>query len=140
MNKKGEIVVVDDDNDDIEIVAEALKTIDIPNKAIFFNSADEALAYLRKPDADPFLILCDFRMPRINGLEFRQMMYADKQLIKKAVPFILYSTTVDSETFNTALMVGVQGFFVKPSSVDELSSILRLIFQYCDIAIGNPQL
>lgn len=137
MNKKGEIVIVDDDEDDRDLLIEALRATGIPNKVMAFMSAEEAMDHLRKVDADPYFILSDFRMPRINGLELRQLLYADKNLIKRSIPFILYSTTIDSTTFTTALSVGVQGFFVKPSSVTELHELVKKIVEYLEVAMGN---
>jgi CheY-like chemotaxis protein len=137
MNKKGEIIVVEDDPDDTEMICDAFKALEIPNKITCFSNARETLDHLRKVDADPFLILSDVRMPVINGFELKQMMYADENLLKKAVPFVLFSTTIDSFSFNTALLIGVQGYFIKPSSVKELQQTLRRINDYFQHCFGN---
>ena len=137
MNKNGEILIVEDDGDDRDMICEALKDLKIRNEVFCFNSAHDVLAHLRKVDSDPFFILCDLRMPLVNGLELKQMIYADENLIKKAVPFILCSTTIDSSVFNTALAVGVQGFFVKPPSMQELIDLLETILKYMNDIMGN---
>lgn len=137
MNKKGEIIIVDDDEDDCEIFVESLQRLDVPNKVVCFKSVQETLCYLRKVDSDPFLIISDLRMPGINGLEFRQMIYADMNLVKKAIPFILFTLTIDRISFNTALVVGVQGFFVKPISLQEMDETLSLIINYFQKSFGN---
>lgn len=137
MNKKGEIIIVEDDKDDSDFVCDALKELKITNEVICFNNVNDVLTHLRKVEADPFFILSDLRMPMVNGLELKQMIYADENLIKKAVPFILYSTTVNSSTFNTALSVGVQGFFVKPSSMSALRDLLETILKYMNDVMGD---
>ena len=63
----------------------------------------------------------------------------DENLIKKAIPFILYSTTISSSNFNTALAVGVQGFFVKPASMDSLRDLLETILKYMNDIMGNVE-
>src|SRR5438128_2321567 len=118
MNKLGEIIIVDDDADDLQLLCDAIANLKIENKIMTFKQASEVLEHLRKIDSDPFFIISDFRMHIINGLELRQMIYTDDNLIKKAVPFILYSTTIDSQAFNMALAIGVQGFFLKPPKYD----------------------
>jgi CheY-like chemotaxis protein len=105
MNKKGEIVIVDDDIEDCELFTESLQKLGIINKEVCFQTVKDALDYLRKVDSDPFIIISDLRMPIINGFEFRQMMYADENLIKKAIPFVLFSLNISSADFNTALSV-----------------------------------
>jgi len=137
MNKLGEIIVVDDDNEDMELLCDALKDLKIENKVLCFSQASQALEYLRKFDSDPFFIISDYRMPIINGLELKQMIYADENLIKKAIPFILYSATIDSQAFNMALAIGVQGFFVKPMKFEELKKMLRRVHDYLINCFGN---
>ena len=139
MNKKGEILIVEDDKDDSDFVCEAFKDLKIANEVICFTNANDVLIHLRKVDSDPFFILSDLRMPLINGLELKQMIYADENLIKKAIPFILYSTTINSATFNTSLAVGVQGFFVKPASLDALRDLLETIVKYMNDVMGNSE-
>jgi CheY-like chemotaxis protein len=139
MNKQGEILIVDDDPDDAQMICDAAEEIKIPNKCVILTSAEDTLAYLRKVDSDPFFIICDFRMPRINGLELKQMIQADENLIRKAIPFILFSTSIDSNVFNLALSIGVQGFYVKPATFTELQELLQTIYTYLVQAVGNKQ-
>lgn len=140
MNKNGEILIVEDDKDDIELVCDAIRELKIQNEVICFTSANDVLTHLRKVDSDPFFILSDLRMPLVNGLELKQMIYADENLIKKAIPFILYSTTINSSTFNTALAVGVQGFFLKPASLHGLRDLLETVLKYMNDVMGNSEL
>jgi CheY-like chemotaxis protein len=137
MNKRGEIVIVDDDSDDLEMFSEVIKELKIDNKPLCFTQAAEALEYLRKVDSDPFFIMSDYRMPIINGLELKQMIYTDENLIKKAIPFILYSVTIDNQAFNMALSVGVQGFFVKPAKFGDLKKTFGCIHEYLCSCFGN---
>lgn len=138
MNKKGEIIAVDDDNDDLGLIIDAFRDLRVDNKVLTFPSAEKAMEYLRRPEADPFFMISDYRMQPINGLEMRQMIYADQQLIKKAVPFVLFSSTIDSDSFNTALMAGVQGFFVKPTTYTELKDLLKIVYNFMSHAVGEP--
>ena len=43
---KGPIIIVEDDTDDQEIYAEAIRALGILNEMRFFNGADDALDYL----------------------------------------------------------------------------------------------
>lgn len=136
MNKNGEILIVDDDGDDVEIVCDTLKHLAIPNKVTCFTNAHELLTHLREMESEPFFILCDFRMPLMNGLELKQMIQQDETLRKKIVPFLLYSTTIDTATFNAALAAGVQGFFLKPITIQALRDLLQTIIKYMNDVMG----
>lgn len=54
MNKDGENVIIEDDPDDQQMLAEVFQSLDIPNKITFFLSGTEVLAYLQKPEVNPF--------------------------------------------------------------------------------------
>ena len=54
MNKKGEILIVEDDGDDSDFVCETFKELKIQNEVICFHSANDVLIHLRKVDSDPF--------------------------------------------------------------------------------------
>ena len=137
MNKAGEIIVVDDDQDDCELFSDALKAANVPNRVICFHNPLDAITYLEQEEADPFVIFSDLRMSPINGFEFKQMIFAHEGLVKMAVPFILFSNTIDSPSFNTALAVGVQGFFCKPSSFNKLTDTVSLIINYFKLGFGD---
>ena len=71
---KGKIVVVDDD----KIVTSAfsiLLKVEGFSDAHFFNSPKEALDFLK--DNTPDLVISDFLMPEMNGLEFLQKVKED---------------------------------------------------------------
>ena len=57
MNKGGEIVIIEDDVDDQQMLAEVFSSLDIPNKITFFADGKEVVEYLLKPEVAPFLIL-----------------------------------------------------------------------------------
>ncbi len=68
MNKEGPIVFIEDDLDDQEIMAEIFKELNYENKIVFFGDGEKALEYLTKIYIEPFLILSDINMPKLNGM------------------------------------------------------------------------
>ena len=46
MNKLGEIIIVDDDIDDLDILEEVYSTLPFENKLVLFHDGDEAYTYL----------------------------------------------------------------------------------------------
>jgi CheY-like chemotaxis protein len=50
MNKKGPIIVIEDDIDDQEILVDIFQSLGYENKVIYFSDGHEALDYLNQTD------------------------------------------------------------------------------------------
>ncbi|MEE1896992.1 response regulator [Flavobacterium rakeshii] len=95
MNVRGEIIIVDDDIEDLEILQEVYDSLPYNNKLILFNSAESAYNYLEQNDARPFLIISDINMPRMNGFQLRDKVFSYTENTGRIIPFIFVSTTSD---------------------------------------------
>jgi CheY-like chemotaxis protein len=125
----GPIIVVDDDDDDHYIIRRVCeKLVDTP--VLFFTDGEKALSYLRVTQERPFIILCDVNMPVMNGLELKQCINRDEDLKRKQIPFIFFSTSAMASIVKDAFDMGVQGFFIKAQSLDEMEKTLGVIFNY----------
>ena len=127
---RGPIVIVDDDLDDQEIYADAIRALNITNELRFFDSGPSALDYLYKTDEQPFIILSDVNMPQMTGLQFKEAIQTDEFLRKKAVPFVFISTNANIAAVKQAHILGVQGYFEKPNSIDGIKKMLTILFDY----------
>jgi CheY-like chemotaxis protein len=130
MSKHGTIVVIEDDQDDRQMLHEALQEIDSNNPVKFFSSAEEGLTFLKKTTITTFIILCDINMPKVNGLELRDIIDSDPVLRTKSIPFVFYSTVARRPEVEQAYELTVQGFFRKPDNFQKLVRQLNLIFAY----------
>ncbi|KQS24658.1 response regulator [Dyadobacter sp. Leaf189] len=130
MNKKGEIVIIEDDADDRFLLEEVFKSLDYPNKRIYFHDGQDALDYLQKTDNVPFLILSDINMPKLDGFQLRQKLHTDSELQLKCIPYLFFSTAIDQKMVIDAYSVSAQGFFVKQNSFSELEKTIRVIMEY----------
>ena len=63
MSKNGPIIIVEDDIDDQEMIAEALSAIGVSNEVKIFNGGMEVLEYLLQTQDTPFIIFSDINMP-----------------------------------------------------------------------------
>jgi CheY-like chemotaxis protein len=130
MGKVGPIILVEDDTDDQELIAEIIKGSPGGNPLRIFQNGKEAFDYLRTSTDRPFLIICDVNMPVMNGLEFRQQIHENEDLKSKEIPFIFLSTTEDKKVVDKAYELAVQGFFTKPHDFHELKNILEVTLEY----------
>jgi CheY-like chemotaxis protein len=130
MSKHGPLLIIEDDLDDQEIFKEILQTLGLTNTLLFFNDGTEALTYLQNTLDQPFLIICDVNLPKMNGLEFRNEINNDERLRKKSIPFVFFSTNAGRDTVQKAYDLTVQGFFTKSSTLRELEYTLSMIISY----------
>lgn len=130
MNRNGEIIVIEDDKEDQELFGEILESLKISNKVLFFCNGEEALEYLQQPDIEPFLILSDINLPRLNGFELRERVFTNQELSKKCIPYIFFTTSASKESVINAYAFSAQGFFIKPSNFSELEEVLTSIIGY----------
>ncbi|MEO8417071.1 MAG: response regulator [Ginsengibacter sp.] len=130
MNKNGPIVVIEDDPDDQEIMTEIFKSLNYKNEIIFFFDGTLALEYLLSSREKPFLILSDINMPKLNGLELREMVHNNEELKLKCIPYLFLTTAASQKIVIDAYSHSVQGFFVKPNSYSGLESTIKKIVEY----------
>src|SRR5215207_3255391 len=130
MNKNGPIIVIEDDSDDKEMLQEIFQKLDYKNEIVFFHDGNEALDYLNKSDVQPFLILSDINMPKINGFELRNKIFTNEQLQLKCIPYLFFTTGANKKSVTDAYAMSVQGFFLKPNSLQGLENTIRKIVEY----------
>jgi CheY-like chemotaxis protein len=128
MKKSGPIIVIEDDLEDQMILDEIFRNLNFPNKVIFFSDGNEALDYLNATTEQPFLILSDINMPRMDGFEVRNQIYKNEKL--KCIPYLFFTTGVDKKAVYDAYAMSVQGFFIKPASMEQLQNTVKKIIEY----------
>lgn len=130
MSQTGPILLVDDDAEDLDLIVTALQQLQVENEIKTFLYGQELIDYLLVTEDKPLLILCDIRMPLMNGLELRKRLQKDPYLLKKSIPFIFLTAAVSQAIVNDAFEMTVQGFFKKGKAFTELQQHLRFIVDY----------
>jgi CheY-like chemotaxis protein len=130
MNKIGPIIVIEDDPDDQLLLTDVFKDLNFKNEIIFFEDGEKALEYLVKTAIEPFLILSDINMPKLNGMELREKIHTNEDLRIKCIPYLFFSTSGEQRHVVDAYSKSVQGFFVKPHSFDKLKNTIKVIVEY----------
>ena len=130
MSKKGPILLIEDDHHYLDVIKEALADNGVKNPVIIFNNAHDAKTYLLNTAEQPFIILCDIRMARMNGLELRDVINDNEYLRKKSIPFLFLTAAVSQEIVNEAYDLTVQGFIPKPKTYEDLKETLKSIVGY----------
>ncbi len=121
------ILLIDDD----ELITKSLSIL--LNKkgyeTITARNAGEALEKVK--EADFGLIICDVRMPVLDGIEtIKQIRAYLNQSNKDLIPEILISGYADQDKYEKALSLKVAGYLFKPLDNDEfLQAVQKLIIK-----------
>ncbi len=130
MNKTGPIVIIEDDKDDQDILTEIFNELAYKNEVIFFEDSVLALEYLTGTEIEPFLVLSDINMPKLNGMELREKIHNNEDLRMKSIPYLFFTTTAEQNHVIDAYSRSIQGFFVKPRSYDKIKTMIAKIVEY----------
>jgi len=122
MNKY--ILLIDDDEEELEIFSEALNEIKTPMSCIQSRSGAGAMSLLSY--LMPDYIFLDLNMPGMDGMKCLDEIKKTKELYN--VPVILYSHTINDETYKRAFEAGATACIKKPSTIHTLAEILQEIF------------
>nr|WP_281384339.1 response regulator [Pelagicoccus albus] len=117
--------VVDDNDDDIILLEEAISSIDnafIQGIARNGMEALEKLDVLKQTRMTPSLMLVDINMPIINGFELLQRVRTILTL--EELPIIIFSSSSRLEDTELAYKYGANAFLQKPERFDELEKTI----------------
>lgn len=121
MNTK--VLVIDDEKHIVELLKFNLETMDYD----VYSSYDGFDGFIKAKEINPDLILLDWMLPNISGIELLKKIRSDKDL--KNIPVIMLTAkNVESDKID-GLNAGADDYITKPFSIKELlarsNSVLR---------------
>ena len=136
---KGKIILVDDARFEKQLLEAALEKQKCDVKVEYFNNIEGAIEHLKKNSDEIFLIISDIDMdtdlPNKNGIELKRVIDKDKYLSLKSIPFVFMSNVILQDRVMEAYKYHVQGYFLKPDTLDAHAKLLGTIIQYWQICI-----
>lgn len=136
MNKRGPIIIIEDDLEDQEILTEVFTELGYKNEIVFFSEGEKALEYLISTKVEPFIIFSDINMPRLSGMELREKVHQNEDLRIKSIPYLFFTTSAEQKHVVDAYSKSIQGFFVKPSDYNEIRETIKAIVSYWQMCVS----
>jgi len=130
LNKTSQILIVDDQSTGRAILKKVVQQIADTIEVISFSHPSEALTWL--DNNNPDLIVTDYRMPGMNGVEFIQAVR--KKESSHNVPIMMITVVSEKEVRYEALEAGATAFLTRP--IDQIEcrtscrNLLRLHEQH----------
>ncbi len=116
------ILVVDDSKTMLRIVCNVVKQLGFNEEDIIVAENGQE-AFKKYNEEEPKIILTDWNMPVMNGLELVKKI----REIDKKIPIIMVTTEGGKNEVITALKRGVNNYIVKPFSAEVLKEKMSMI-------------
>jgi DNA-binding response OmpR family regulator len=124
------LLIVDDDPMNIKIINELLLLTNNPKYEVL-NASNAKLGLKIAESVQPNLIITDWEMPEMNGIEFIKTLKENKKT--KEIPVIMASgIMMTSEDLDLALSAGAEDYIRKPIDKIELLARVRSIIAIAD--------
>jgi CheY-like chemotaxis protein len=126
------ILYVDDDSDDLQMLREAISSVDRAYRFVAANDGEEGLNRLedmKEAGSLPCLIVLDINMPRLDGRQTFRLIRSDEALAR--IPIVIFSTS-DSSLDKLFFRGENVAYITKPVDFNHLQEIARKMLQICN--------
>jgi len=123
MDLNMKVLIVDDFATMRRIVRNILKQIGFKN-IVEADDGKSALKELKKGKID--LILCDWNMPEMPGIDLLKVVRSDDEL--KDIHFVMVTAEAQKDNIIEAVKAGVSNYVIKPFTAETISEKLCKIF------------
>ena len=132
----GEILLVEDNPNDVELTLHALKKNNIVNRVEIVRDGAEALDYLfatgmyadRDINSHPRVILLDLKLPKIDGKEVLRRIKADPRT--QTIPVVVVTSSREESDVVESYHLGVNSYIRKPVDFEQFTEAVRTIGMY----------
>ena len=121
------VLVVEDSHEALMVIKNMLQDYGI-NQVFTAKDGKQALEFLGEWDNLVDIILCDWNMPNITGLQLLQQL----RTVDPDIPFLMITGVADMVSVLEAKSLGVTSYIRKPFSKDELLSKLQVVVRLLD--------
>ena len=120
--------LIDDDGNEETLVRRALKTAELSVSLEVFRSPTEAIRALEQHvDGLPGLILCDLKLPGMDGLDFIDWLRSSPFSV---IPLVIRSNSSLQKDVDAAYEHGANSYIQKGFDIPTVECNFKLLFQY----------
>jgi CheY-like chemotaxis protein len=131
------VLLVEDNQMDVFVIAEVLKTSGLNLHLRVASNGQEALAYVRDVPSDgdpscPALILLDLNLPKVSGIQFLRELRTGSPCSR--TPVIIVTSSTAAEDRIAAQTLGADAYFQKPTDLSAYLELGLLVKRVLDTA------
>jgi len=125
MTRNGEILLVEDNPEDVELTLHALRKQNLANDIHVVRDGEEALDFLfcrglyegRSFEFPPRVVLLDLKLPKVDGLEVLRQLKSDPRT--KPIPIVVLTASREEKDMVNTYHLGGNGYIQKPVDFDK---------------------
>ena len=122
----------EDDTDDIALFRDAMHSETNRDNTVYVNNGFELLNYLQRVKTDesyPCLIILDFYLPKVNGMDTLILLRTDD--LYRLIPVIIFSSKLSQADKDKCMSLGAD-IVVKPAGYTNWHEIITQFRTYLD--------
>ena len=128
MTRELKILLIEDDTIELMKLNRAMLSLNMNHEVTEANNGEDALELLLKEKYYPDIILLDLNMPKINGIEFLEILKNNESL--KFIPTIILTTSSNEKDLLACFNLGISGYILKPLKYDKYIEKINLLLSY----------
>src|SRR5688572_30002697 len=121
------ILLVEDDQDDVELMQDALQDNGINFTMEVVKQGDKVIPFLKACKNFPNVILLDLNLPKMHGREVLSRIKLSEEF--KHIPIAILTTSSSAAEREFCLSAGATEFLTKPSTVEGFNKTIEAILR-----------
>ena len=124
------ILLIEDDNDDIELLQNALQDNGVTNQMHVIKDGGLVADYLETAKEIPDIIVMDFNLPKVHG---RDILKHIKQINNfQNIPLIILTTSSSQDDITYSYKEGANKYLIKPTTIQGINNVIEVIIELAD--------
>ena len=129
--KRMSLLLIDDDEIERMKFKRVCQKNNFTHTIIEAKNGEYALELLKNNEPSPDLIILDLNMPKMNGIEFLNILKSDDEL--KFIPIIIMSSSENYLDVKECYKIGIAGYIIKPLHFVDYSNRIVILLNYWNI-------
>lgn len=131
MKKLFHLLLVEDDEDDVDLLKEALRDNCVSCSIDVIMSGEKVIPHLESTTALPDIIVLDLNLPRMHGKEILKAIKTDDRF--KHIPVMIHSTSSLQSDIDDCLALGADKYVNKASTIQGFKQVTEYISQLAGV-------
>jgi response regulator of citrate/malate metabolism len=127
MNKKGPIIIIENNQGDRKLFIEVFSDLHYANQIIYFNEPGTACNYLLRHKIKPFLVFTDIVL--LNTLNYK-IDSLKTEGAKFKCPYLFFTTFFEQSFIIDPYSMPTQSYFIKPYDYKKFKQVIKMIVEY----------